>query len=200
MASRFDNRSTYFPGSSSTTVDGQKASSFMRMSPGLLRARQPFLVRNIFTGLLISSFAAGVYFYSIAAVKQDDFTAEDINALIANETASNSPIASNIAREPQQQKGKQEQRIQGVVDLEASIMGGGPLGSRPPEPATEKSIRQQLSPSPPTYQTLFSQTWGNVGFRGKNTNNSVIVIGAPNVDAVGKIGDRTSANGNFYRR
>ncbi|KAK1226679.1 hypothetical protein PQX77_010322 [Marasmius sp. AFHP31] len=43
------------------------------MSPGLRRARQPFLVRNIITGLVLGSFAVGVYTYSIRAVRQDDF-------------------------------------------------------------------------------------------------------------------------------
>ncbi|KAJ3768167.1 hypothetical protein FB446DRAFT_752556 [Lentinula raphanica] len=43
------------------------------MSPGLRRARAPFLVRNAITGILLGSFAIGVYTYSIRAVRQDDF-------------------------------------------------------------------------------------------------------------------------------
>ncbi|KAL0573299.1 hypothetical protein V5O48_008662 [Marasmius crinis-equi] len=43
------------------------------MSPGLRRAREPFLVRNAITGVLLGTFAIGVYAYSIRAVRQDDF-------------------------------------------------------------------------------------------------------------------------------
>ncbi|KAJ3923762.1 hypothetical protein F5877DRAFT_30877 [Lentinula edodes] len=43
------------------------------MSPGLKRARAPFLVRNTLTGVLLGAFAVGVYTYSIRAVRQDDF-------------------------------------------------------------------------------------------------------------------------------
>lgn len=43
-------------------------------NPGLLRAREPFRFRNALTGAVILSFVTGVYFYSISAVKQDDFS------------------------------------------------------------------------------------------------------------------------------
>jgi cytochrome c oxidase assembly factor 3, fungi type len=41
------------------------------MSPGLQRAREPFRFRNAITGLVLASFAVGVWAYSIGAVKQD---------------------------------------------------------------------------------------------------------------------------------
>lgn len=44
------------------------------MSPGLRRARKPFVLSNLLTGLTILSFVGGVYAYSIAAVNQDDFS------------------------------------------------------------------------------------------------------------------------------
>ncbi|KAJ9101036.1 hypothetical protein QFC21_003254 [Naganishia friedmannii] len=43
------------------------------MSPSLKRARKPFLTRNLLTGGIIASFALGTFWYSIAAVQQDDF-------------------------------------------------------------------------------------------------------------------------------
>lgn len=43
------------------------------MSQGLKRARNPFLGRNAITGGAILVFVTGVYWYSISAVKQDDF-------------------------------------------------------------------------------------------------------------------------------
>lgn len=45
-----------------------------RMSPALQRARLPFRNKNLITGAGILTFTFGVYAYSIAAVKQDDFS------------------------------------------------------------------------------------------------------------------------------
>ena len=50
------------------------------MSPGLKRARQPFFLRNTITGLVLATFAAGVWTYSLTAVKQDDFVDVDEEA------------------------------------------------------------------------------------------------------------------------
>ncbi|KAF2435729.1 hypothetical protein EJ08DRAFT_286712 [Tothia fuscella] len=44
-----------------------------RQSEALLRARRPYLVRNIFTGLGIVAFTVGVYTYTIKSVGSDDF-------------------------------------------------------------------------------------------------------------------------------
>ncbi|KAI0032948.1 hypothetical protein K488DRAFT_48827 [Vararia minispora EC-137] len=43
------------------------------MSPGLLRAREQYRVKNAITGVLVAAFVVGVYWYSILAVKQDTF-------------------------------------------------------------------------------------------------------------------------------
>jgi len=47
------------------------------MSPGLKRARQPFLVKNAVTGVILGAFTVGVYAYSMQAVKQEEF--EDLD-------------------------------------------------------------------------------------------------------------------------
>ncbi|KAI9869011.1 MAG: hypothetical protein M1813_002834 [Trichoglossum hirsutum] len=47
-----------------------------RQSAALLRARRPYLIKNAVTGLVIFSFAVGVYAFTIKAVSQDDF--EDV--------------------------------------------------------------------------------------------------------------------------
>ncbi|KAF1992056.1 hypothetical protein K402DRAFT_416539 [Aulographum hederae CBS 113979] len=44
-----------------------------RQGPALIRARQPFLIKNILTGTAIFSFAIGVYVFTLKAVSQDDF-------------------------------------------------------------------------------------------------------------------------------
>ncbi|KAH9179572.1 hypothetical protein EDB89DRAFT_1922065 [Lactarius sanguifluus] len=51
-----------------------------QMSRGLLRAREPYRVKNAITGLAISSFAVGVWLYSMRAVKQDNFDDVDEEA------------------------------------------------------------------------------------------------------------------------
>lgn len=51
-----------------------------QMSQGLLRAREPYRVKNAITGLAISSFAVGVWLYSMRAVKQDNFDDVDEEA------------------------------------------------------------------------------------------------------------------------
>lgn len=66
-------------------VDPRKAAKTWRpksgsMSPGLRRARAPFLVKNAITGVLLGVFAVGVYTYSIRAVRQDDFADIDEQA------------------------------------------------------------------------------------------------------------------------
>ncbi|KAL2058629.1 hypothetical protein ABVK25_001357 [Lepraria finkii] len=45
-----------------------------RQTAALIRARQPYLVRNIFTGLGLCGFVIGVYSWTINAVAQDDFS------------------------------------------------------------------------------------------------------------------------------
>ncbi|KAF9024327.1 hypothetical protein BDZ89DRAFT_1136098 [Hymenopellis radicata] len=47
------------------------------MSPSLKRAREPYRIPNIITGVCLSIFVVGVYTYSIRAVKQDEF--EDVD-------------------------------------------------------------------------------------------------------------------------
>lgn len=47
------------------------------MSPGLMRAREPYKWRNAATGVVMAGFAAGAWAYSMNAVKQDTF--EDVD-------------------------------------------------------------------------------------------------------------------------
>ncbi|KAI9871476.1 MAG: hypothetical protein M1830_002876 [Pleopsidium flavum] len=45
-----------------------------RQSAALIRARRPYLVRNVITGAAIFGFAISVYAFTIKAVAQDDFS------------------------------------------------------------------------------------------------------------------------------
>jgi cytochrome c oxidase assembly factor 3 len=50
------------------------------MSAGLMRAREPYRMKNALTGLAIGSFIVGVWLYSMSAVKQDNFDDVDEEA------------------------------------------------------------------------------------------------------------------------
>lgn len=50
------------------------------MSAGLMRAREPYRMKNVFTGLAIGSFVVGIWLYSMTAVKQDNFADVDEEA------------------------------------------------------------------------------------------------------------------------
>ena len=64
----------------SSLSPSQSSWTVPQMSQGLLRAREPYRVKNAITGLAISSFAVGVWLYSMRAVKQDNFDDVDEEA------------------------------------------------------------------------------------------------------------------------
>ncbi|EFR02073.1 hypothetical protein MGYG_05076 [Nannizzia gypsea CBS 118893] len=45
-----------------------------RAGAALMRARRPYIVRNVATGVALFSFCIGVYAFTINAVGQDDFS------------------------------------------------------------------------------------------------------------------------------
>ncbi|SLM40694.1 Coiled-coil domain-containing protein 56 [Lasallia pustulata] len=45
-----------------------------RQAAALIRARQPFLIKNIITGSALFAFTICIYAYTIHAVSQDDFS------------------------------------------------------------------------------------------------------------------------------
>jgi len=55
----------------------------------LIRARRPYLVKNILTGASIFAFAIGVYAFTIRAVAQDEF--EDVKVPDAPTTPPKQP-------------------------------------------------------------------------------------------------------------
>lgn len=65
-----------------------------RPTAALYRARQPYLIKNAFTGLAIITFAAGVYAFTIRAVAQDEF--EDVQVPDAPVTPGHAPHMSQV--------------------------------------------------------------------------------------------------------
>ncbi|KAL8730626.1 MAG: hypothetical protein Q9166_003939 [cf. Caloplaca sp. 2 TL-2023] len=70
-----------------------------RQAAALIRARQPYLVKNIFTGIALSALVISIYAYTIKAVSQDDFT--DVQIPDAPEQPPHTPH-TGIARAPGQ--------------------------------------------------------------------------------------------------
>ncbi|KAL8943534.1 MAG: hypothetical protein Q9216_000992 [Gyalolechia sp. 2 TL-2023] len=75
-----------------------------RQTAALIRARQPFLIKNIFTGLGIATFVISVYAFTIKAVAQDDFS--DVQVPNAPEQPPHTPHTGVLKAPPEVAKGK----------------------------------------------------------------------------------------------
>ena len=140
------------------------------MSPGLQRAREPFRLRNAITGVLLAGFAVGVWAYSIGAVKQDVFddVDEEARALMAGsglQKAEDVPTENKpLAVEPTQ-----------------STTSPTPAA---PEARPETKLTTGRGILPPLLERRFPSVL--------DPSSRTLVWGAPSVDNVGKLGDRTS--------
>lgn len=143
------------------------------MSPGLKRARQPFFLRNLLTGVVLAFFAGGVWAYSIGAVKQEDFSDIDEEAKALRQSASQ---ANESVREAEKK----------VVEA-VSESGETQLSST------------STSTSPPVVDggvvprgVVASLLWERYP-RLFDPKTKTLVWGAPSVDRVGRLGDKTSS-------
>ncbi|VDB97088.1 unnamed protein product [Peniophora sp. CBMAI 1063] len=134
----------------------------MGMSPGLLRARQQYTVKNALTGTAIAAFIVGVYFYSIQAVKQETF--EDVDEEARAMFAENRRVAGEA---------KDAAMAKAVATSPAAVV---------PE-------KLAAAPSTPTRRGVLSPVLEKVpGLL--DPQRKTIVWGAPSVDAVGRLSDR----------
>ncbi|CAG7848675.1 SubName: Full=Uncharacterized protein {ECO:0000313/EMBL:CCA75201.1} [Serendipita indica DSM 11827] len=164
-------------------VDRQKAADSYRpkgygMSPGLRRARRPFLVSNIVTGSLIALFVTGIWAYSIRAVRQDVFDDVDEEAR---------------ALTPELKRGVEtvEERARKVEEKLKAIASERTAKSTPS--AVVNSLRGSTSLSSGDVQRgLLPKLWKE--HPAWYDPNKPLVWGAPSVDNMGRIGDRTSSS------
>ncbi|KLT42176.1 putative mitochondrion protein [Cutaneotrichosporon oleaginosum] len=135
-------------------------------SPALKRARLPYQIRNVLTGGGIVAFIVGVYFYSISAVKQDDFS--DVVDLLP----------------PPEERAKMRSIEDELRDKE---LGVAPIASELPKPATPVSggtgVMAWLPKRLDQVEWLHRRGWVETG------KGNVIVWGAPNVDNIGNMRD-----------
>ncbi|WVR03129.1 hypothetical protein IAU60_000119 [Kwoniella sp. DSM 27419] len=165
------------------------------MSPSLNRARKPFVLTNVLIGSTLFAFAVGVYWYSISAVKQDDFS--DVEDLLPP-----------LEERRKLQSIEDEQRASGSLQSIASALPMG--GSRPATPlpyatSTGSSPSKQIPQQPDVVgsagplATGPSQTGGRWGIRrlGElewvrkrglvDPKGNLLVWGAPDVERIGTI-------------
>lgn len=133
------------------------------MSPGLLRAREQYTVKNALTGTAIAAFIVGVYFYSIQAVKQETF--EDVDEEARAMFAENRRVAGE-AKEAASAKAAAATSPTAIVPEKLSAA---------PNPPARRGV---LSP-------VLERVPGVV-----DPQRKTLVWGAPSVDAIGRISDR----------
>jgi cytochrome c oxidase assembly factor 3 len=151
------------------------------MSPGLLRAREQYRTRNLLVGIGILGFVFGVYAYSIRSVEQDDFS--DVVDLTAEERTK----AKSIEDKTKEAALGAVQAGANEVKATVAATGEDTLSDSLVDAEWYESMRKQ------GYQQLWTSLLAT-GFRGKGVD-SPLVQGSPDVDRVGKLGDRTSEGG-----
>ncbi|KAL1743117.1 aspartyl protease-domain-containing protein [Schizophyllum fasciatum] len=158
------------------------------MSPGLRRARAPYLVRNALVGTALACFIMGVYAYSLYAVRQDKFDdldeeARELSAagVLAQRTTledkqRSSPLASAAAAAALDQKpglGAATPTSAAGAELAHAAAGrtADPAGLAEPRGVLAKYLADR-------YPTLF------------DPSRKTVVFGAPSVDNPGRISTR----------
>lgn len=168
-------------------------------SAGLERARRPFRVRNALTGLGIMSFVASVYFYSISAVKQDDFS--DLPATAPN--AGKEGIKT-IEEELAEKTSKAGIRgVGAIAGLGSSPQGQGVRVKENVAAIQSNPQKQVPSPQPTPLSSPLPQSSyaaaaaATVTFddalptASTSRSRSRFIVGAPDVDRIGTLSQRS---------
>ncbi|KAK9894146.1 hypothetical protein P389DRAFT_155229 [Cystobasidium minutum MCA 4210] len=171
-------------------------------SVGLERARRPFRTKNALTGLAIMAFAGSVYAYSINAVKQDDFS--DIPAVSPNAGKEGMKTIEEELAEKGARVGIRG--IGAMTGLGSSPQGEGvrivdskqaPSGIQDTQRASSPQPTPLSSPLPPSsYAAAAAATLDSAAPVSSASSTSrppsKFIVGAPDVDRVGRIWDRKS--------
>ncbi|KAI0080863.1 hypothetical protein K474DRAFT_1657360 [Panus rudis PR-1116 ss-1] len=160
------------------------------MSEGLKRARAPFRFRNAITGVILASFAVGVWAYSISAVKQDDFSDIDEEA---------KALAASAKKEVSEEEKKLLSTLEDSVESTKGAVASGlaPLQPVPPSPvvdAKEKGKENVLavtSSSATRPRGIVTALLAERYPRLFDPQSKTLVWGAPPVDNNGKMRDST---------
>jgi len=142
------------------------------MSPGLMRAREPYRVKNAITGIALGAFAVGIWAYSLSAVRQDVFDDVDEEAR-AMQRAGTKPV------------GTVEEGQHNVSDaLGMSASTTTTMGNASPAIPVPPTVRNSLP-----HRGLLQQLDAKFP-RLLDPDRKTLVYGAPPVDDIGKITTR----------
>ncbi|KIY51639.1 hypothetical protein FISHEDRAFT_5688, partial [Fistulina hepatica ATCC 64428] len=149
-----------------------------RMSPGLLRARAPYRLRNAITGVALLAFCVGVYAYSLRAVSQDTFEDLDEEARHLAETG----VMSQVTTLEDEQRRKQaattsKSDVKAQTALSATILPSASATSPGLGSTTGGSVRPKG-----VLAKLLEQHPGTL-----DPGNKTLVWGAPSVDTLGSV-------------
>jgi len=151
------------------------------MSPGLLRARAPFRVRNAITGVTIAALVVGVWAYSIAAVKQDSFADVDEEARILSASGSTQNIKSI-----EDEERTKATAVPSVYTPSASI---GTSLVQPQPPVTVTHVVTPLPGLASRPRGILAPLLDRRYPRLLDPTTKTLIWGAPSVDRIGRLRD-----------
>ncbi|BEI81374.1 hypothetical protein CcaverHIS002_0205340 [Cutaneotrichosporon cavernicola] len=141
-------------------------------SPALKRARTPYQLKNVLTGAAIFSFIIGVYYYSISAVKQDDFS--DVVDLLP----------------PPEERAVMRSIEDELRDKELGVaIAVGELPAVLPPASGSSGVIAWLPKRLDKIEWLQRRGWVETG------KGNVLVWGAPNVNNIGSMRDSFGSTG-----
>ena len=196
--SRYSARSSYYGATGFTP------------SPGLERARRPFRAKNALTGLAIMAFVGGVYSYSISAVKQDDFAdlpktastaalgGKSIEEEIAERKTGNRGVGALMGYGSSPQgEGVRLQPSSGSSTSSPASTGASAMGT--PLPPTTAGSPQPTPLSTPLPPSSYAAAAANAIVEPmpdtvRPRQRSKWVVGAPDVDRIGRLGERSATD------
>lgn len=147
------------------------------MSPGLKRAREPYLIKNALTGLALGALAVGVWAYSISAVKQDVFDDVDEEA---RQLARSGASAGMLSLEDE--KKQMEAAAAASAASSSSGVAGGSAAPVAASASPSSPVKSGTSPSRGILQALDKPFP-----RLLDPQRKTLVWGAPPVDNIGRI-------------
>lgn len=146
------------------------------MSPGLMRAREPYKWRNAATGVVMAGFAAGAWAYSMNAVKQDTF--EDVDEEARALAGSGAKSLEDEERE------RRAASAAAVAPPELSLAAPAPASA----PAATASSAAAAAPTAAAVGILPGLLDGAFP-RLLDPRRKTLVWGAPPVERVGRLRD-----------
>ncbi|KAL1700835.1 hypothetical protein EV121DRAFT_283118 [Schizophyllum commune] len=161
------------------------------MSPGLKRARAPYLVRNALVGTALACFIMGVYAYSLYAVRQDKF--EDLDEE-ARELSAAGVLAQRTTLEDKQRSSPGPLATAALEQKPAVA----PVSASAPAPASGTELANAaagrtanpaaLAAGEP--RGILSKYLADRYPRLFDPSRKTVVFGAPSVDNPGRISSR----------